>query len=55
MEVGEEVRRVMSGSEEGTGRVPEDRFWSPQMSQKSKSACVKVCVCVYLCEQYLCV
>lgn len=46
----------MSGSEEGTGRVPEDRFWSPQMSRKSKSACVRVCASVYVCTRniYVC-
>lgn len=38
--VGEKVRRVMSGSTGGTGRVPEDSFGSPQISQKSKSVCV---------------
>lgn len=49
--MGEELRRVMSGSEEGTGRVPEkDSFWSPQLSRKSKSACVRVCLyALYLC------
>lgn len=48
---------MMSGSEEGTGRVPEDRFWSPQMRRKSKSACVRACVllCVFVCAIFMCV
>lgn len=45
----------MSGSKDGTGRAPEDRFWSPQMSRKSKSGCVRVCtsVCVCVCAIFM--
>ena len=40
------MRRVMSESKDGTGRVPrKDSSWSPQMSQKSKSVCVRESVC----------
>lgn len=38
----------------GTGRVPEDRFRSPQMSRKSKSGCVRVSACVCMCSIYVC-
>lgn len=46
VEVGEEVRRVMSGSEEGTVRVPEDRSKDDTKVQKCVQECVLLCVFV---------